>query len=94
MSELLYINILEGQENCKIFIENRISEFENIKDKIIRIDFNNIDDKNEYIKKINSYFDYFIVLSDKQLFYVMENAESNKQYYLRNTNNVLDINFN
>ncbi len=90
MANKLNINILHGKENCQIFLQNQTKKFDKIKD-LIEIVSINPEDKETFVKDLEA---DSIILADEQLNYIMENSESNKEYYLKNTNNILNINKN
>jgi len=90
MANKLNINILQGKENCQIFLQNQTKKFDKIKD-LIEIVSINPEDKDTFVKDLDA---DTIILADEQLNYIMENSESNKEYYLKNINNILNINKN
>jgi len=90
MANKLNINILQGKENCQIFLQNQTKKFDKIKD-LIEIVSINPEDKDTFVKDLDA---DTIILADEQLNYIMENSESNKEFYLKNINNILNINKN
>jgi len=87
MKNILYI--LSGSERCKIFRNRLINRFDEIKDEIIRYDFSSKKELNSFINKLDDEFDEeYMVLTEQQVVFIMDNSRSNKDYLIRNINNI------
>jgi predicted transposase YbfD/YdcC len=87
MKNILYI--LTGSERCKIFRNNLTNRFDEIKDEIIRYEFNSKKELNSFKNKLDDEFDEeYIVLTEQQVVFIMEHSRSNKDNLIRNVNNI------
>lgn len=83
---------------CDIFIQNRIRDFDKIKDQILCVSFQNEMEKVKYLKNINAelqeYEEFdgcFLILSKEDLFFIMNNSPENQENIFRN---ISDLNQN
>lgn len=85
--------VLAGKERCDIFKSNQTNRFDEIKDQIILNEFQTEQDKADFLKNIDekladledNYDGHYTILTEDQVAYIMDNAQSNKENFPRNT---------
>lgn len=85
MKNMLFI--LTGKKNCDIFRRNAVDLFDQIKDQILIKEFASARELKRFRENIAEELadeGEFMLLTEKQVEYVMENAPSNREYVKQN----------
>ncbi|MEY4904713.1 MAG: hypothetical protein RLZZ292_2528 [Bacteroidota bacterium] len=91
----MVLYILLTKYFCDIFEQNKTPDFDDIKDHIICVSFQNEGEKQDFLQNIDSklleYEEFdgiFLVLAENEVEFIMDNAPSNRLNFLRNSSNL------
>lgn len=80
---------------CDIFSQRNSKKFDEIKDQIIYISFQNDAEKQKYIENIHAELEeyeefdgYFLLLSEEDVFFVMDSSKENQNNIFRNVSHL------